>query len=335
MVSSSVLPQKGEHLGVFRPEKFNRAAREGLEILAHGDDPPHPPKERGEVLLLILDVDRFVVILGIDRDRQIELLRVGLGKTGIAIAAPLHRGAAAVAIAEIKIIAHPDLVAVVNDRRAGHGEEQDIEQLDLAPVVGQERPEPAANAEIDPRRRIGRVNAPHVIALFVGHHFEGEFVVVAQEHGPLAVVGYGRGLLEDVDDRKAILHLQGHEHPRHEREMEIHVRLVARSEVGDGVLRPLVRLGQEHAILEAGVEMAAQLFQIGVRFGQILAAGSIAFVKIGHGIEPETVHTHVQPEIEHLLDGLMHGGIVEIQIGLVRIKAMPVIGFRDRVPRPV
>ena len=164
--------------------------------------------------------------------------------------APLHRGAAAIAIAEIEIIAHPDLVAVVEDRRSGHGEEKNVEQLDFAPAVREQRREPAANAEIDPRRRIGRVNAPHVIALLVGHHLERELVVIAQEHRPLAVLRNRRRLLEDVDDRKPILHLQRHEHPRHEREMEIHVRLVAFAEIRDRVFRPLVRFRQQHAVLE-------------------------------------------------------------------------------------
>ena len=40
--------------------------------------------------------------------------------------------------------------------------------------------------EIDARMRIVRVNAPHVVALLVGHHFERELVVVAQKHRPLA-----------------------------------------------------------------------------------------------------------------------------------------------------
>ncbi len=44
--------------------------------------------------------------------------------------------------------------------------------------------------------------------------------------------------------------LQRHEQPRHEREVEGHVALVALAEVGRGVLGPLVGLGQQHAVLE-------------------------------------------------------------------------------------
>ena len=68
---------------------------------------------------------------------------------------------------------------------------------------------------------------------------------------------------------------------------------------------------------------------------QILAACPFPFIKIGNGVETEPIDTHGEPKIAHFLDCLMHGCIVEIQIWLVRIKAMPVISFCHRVPRPV
>ena len=66
----------------------------------------------------------FVVVLGIDDDRQNQPLRVGAGEAGVAVAAPLHRRAHAVAVAEEDVVAHADLVAVVEHRRAGQREEQ-------------------------------------------------------------------------------------------------------------------------------------------------------------------------------------------------------------------
>ena len=327
--------EKREHLVVFREEKLERAARERPEIFPHRDDAPRPPKQRGEVLLLVLDVDRFVVILGIDRDRQIELLRIRLRETGVAVRAPLHRGAAAVAISEIKIVAHPDFVAVVKHRRSRHGEEKNIQQLDFAAVVCEQRREAAADTEIDPRRGIVRINAPHVIALLVRHHLERQLIVVAQEHGPLAVLGNRRRLVENIEDREPVLHLERHEHPRHQREMEIHVRLVALAEIRDGVFRPLVRLGEQHAAAEFLVHVGAEFNEILVGLAQIFADGSFALVEVRNGIEPQAVDAHAQPEIEHLLDRFVHGRVVEIQIGLVRIETVPVIRFRDRVPGPV
>ena len=151
---------------------MKRAAREGFEIFPHRDDAAHPPEERGQILLLIFDVSRFVMILGIDDDGQMELLWIGLRKASVAIGAPLHRRSAAVAIAEINVVAHADLVAVINDRRAGHRHEHGVEQFHFAPAVGEQRSEPATNAEVDARMRIVGINAPHVIALLVRHHFQ-------------------------------------------------------------------------------------------------------------------------------------------------------------------
>jgi len=73
------------------------------------------------VLLLRLDVDRLVVVLGIDDDRQVELLRVAPREPGVAVGAPLHRRADAVAVAQVDVVAHADLVAVVEHRCAGQG----------------------------------------------------------------------------------------------------------------------------------------------------------------------------------------------------------------------
>ena len=70
-------------------------------------------------------------------------------------------------------------------------------------------------------------------------------------------------------------------------------------------------------------------------FGQIFAACPFPFIKIRNGVETESVDTHSEPKIANFLDCLMHGRIVEIQIRLVRIKAVPVICFCYRVPRPV
>ena len=83
---------------------------------------------------------------------------------------------------------------------------------------------------------------------------------------------------EDVDDREAVLLRMRHEHPRHEREVEGHVALVAVAEVVDGVLRPLVGLGQQHAVGEARVDVGAQLASatscVSGRFSQLVPSRS-------------------------------------------------------------
>ena len=167
----------------------------------------------------------------------------------------MHRCAAAVAIAEINVVAHANLVAVINNRRAGHRHQHGVEQFHLPAAVCEQGCEPAPNAEIDARVRIIRVNTPHVIAFFVRHHFQGQLVMITQKHGPLAIVRNGGRLVENIDDRKSILHLQRHEHARHEGEVKTHVRFVTISEIGDRVFRPLVCLGQKHPARKLHVDM--------------------------------------------------------------------------------
>src|SRR5205814_47064 len=81
--------------------------------------------------------------------------------------------------------------------------------------------------------------------------------------------------------------------------------------------------------------MCAQLAEIVMGLRQIFAARIFAFVKIRDGVETESIDTQGQPKIAHLLESFEHGRIVEIQVRLMRIKAMPVIGFCDRIPCPV
>ena len=170
---------EGEHLPVPRTEERDRAAAERAVALPQRDEALHPPEHRVRAVLLRLDVDALVVELRIDDDGQIEALRVGAREAGVPIAAPLHRRADAVPVAEVEVVAHPDLVAVVDDRRAREREEQRVHQLEAAPVVPDQRREPPPDAEVHSHLRVGGVGAVHVIPLFVGDHFERELVVIA------------------------------------------------------------------------------------------------------------------------------------------------------------
>ena len=132
-----VLETAGEdqHFVVFGIEEFEASPAEGLIVLAQEDEPLHPPQEGAGILLLRFYVDGLVMMFRIDDDREIEPLWVGPGKARVAVGAPLHGRAHAVAIAEINIIAHADFVAVIDHRRSRKRKEQTVEQLHLAPVV--------------------------------------------------------------------------------------------------------------------------------------------------------------------------------------------------------
>ena len=125
--------------------------------LAQRDRRLHPPEQRARIRLLHLDVHRFVAVLGIDDDRQDQPLRVRAGKAAVSIGAPLHGRAYTVAIAEVGVVAHADLVAVVDDGRAGHREQERVHELDAAPIVHEERRQAAPDSEIDARLPIDRV----------------------------------------------------------------------------------------------------------------------------------------------------------------------------------
>ena len=217
----------------------------------------------------------------------------------------------------------------------GKRKQQRVHQLDLAPVVFEQRRQAPANAEVDAHAAVVRVDAIHIVALFVGHHFERELVVIAQEQRPLAIGRDGRRFLQDLHHRKAILHANGHEQARHQREMKGHVAFGAVGEIGDRVLGPLIGFGQQDAVLVFRIDVLAKLLQERVRFGQVFAVGAFPLVQIGHRVQAESVHAQVEPKVDHVQDRLLHLRIVEVEIGLMRVEAMPVIRFGDRIPGPV
>ena len=159
--------------------------------------------------------------------------------------------------------------------------------------------------------------------------------MVAQKHRPLAALRDLRRLPDDVGDRMAVLGGDRHVDPRHQREMKRHVAFVARAEILQHVLGPLIGLGEQHAVGVALVHLAAQPAQDAVRFRQVFVVGALALDQVGHGVEPHAVDPEIEPEMHHVGDRAKHSRIVEIEVRLVRIKAMPVIGLGDRVPRPV
>src|SRR6266511_354486 len=159
--------------------------------------------------------------------------------------------------------------------------------------------------------------------------------MIPQKHCPLASAGNRWSLLEDINDRKAILHLQRHEHARHKRKVKVHVRFVAFAKVSGGILRPLIGLCEQHSIWKFSLHMSAQLAKIVMRLWKIFADSALAFVKVRDRIETEAVNAKGEPKIANLLDRFVHGRVIEIQVRLMRIKPMPIVSFCDRVPRPV
>ena len=323
-------------MAVAGTDETQRAAAEGLRAAAHLQQAFHPVEERGAVAYLRFDVHGLIAVHRIHDRRQVQLLRVGARKTRVAIRTPLHRRAQAVAVAEKHVVAHADLVAVVDDRRAGHRQQQAVHEPDALEVILQQRREPPPDSQVEARARIGGVRLVHVVALAAGDHLEGQLVVIAQEDRPLTGVGDVGGLLHDLHDRVPILLRDGHVHARHQREVIGHLALVqAVAEIVANVLGPLVGLRQQHAIREFAGDRAADDLDDFVGLAQVLVAGARAFHQVRDGIQPEPVHSEVQPEVHDAQHRPQHVRVVEVQVRLVTEKAVPVVRLRLRVPCPV
>ena len=163
--------------------------------------------------------------------------------------------------------------------------------------------------------------------------------MVAQEDAPLAALGDLRGLLHDLADRVARLASHRHEDARHQREVEGHVAFVAAdlrvAEVLHHVVGPLVGLAQQHRAGVVLVDEPADLLEHLVGLRQVLAAGAVAFDQVGNRVQAEAVDAHVQPEAHHPQHLLQDLRVVEVQVRLVGIEAVPVVLLGYRVPGPV
>ena len=116
--------------------------------------------------------------------------------------------------------------------------------------------------------------------------------------------------------------------------MEIHVHFIAVPKIGAHIFGPLVGFGKQHRSRSVSIDKGAQALQEGMGFGQVLAARAFTLKKIRRRIHADTICSPVDPELttQH---GLLDFGVIVVQVGLVVEKAMPEIGFAQRVISPV
>ncbi len=163
--------------------------------------------------------------------------------------------------------------------------------------------------------------------------------MIAQEDAPLTAGRDGRGLGQDLRNRVTLFPAHGHEDARHQREVERHVALVAAPlgvpEVLDHVGGPLVRLGEQHAVRVELVHLGPDPLQVLVRLLQVLAVRALPLVQVRNGVQPEAVDAEIEPEPQHLDHRVLHLGVLEVEIRLVREEPVPVVLAADRVEGPV
>ena len=155
-----MLPQVGQDLSVAGIQEPLRAPAERAVPGPDGEHAPGPVEQGVGVARLRFHVDGGEAVDRVHDGRQHQAGGVGAGEAAVAVDGPLHGRADAVAVAEEDVVAHPDLVAVVDDGGAGHGQQQAVHQLDPAAVALQQRGEAAADAEVDACPTVGGVGVP-------------------------------------------------------------------------------------------------------------------------------------------------------------------------------
>ena len=92
---------------------------------------------------------------------------------------------------------------------------------------------------------------------------------------------------------------------------------------------------EQQPVVVVRVDVVAQLLQEAVRLGQVLAVGAVALVEVGNRIEAQAVDAQAEPEVEEAEHRLPHVGGIEVEVGLMRVEAVPVVRLGDRIPAPV
>src|SRR5215471_13902269 len=158
--------------------------------------------------------------------------------------------------------------------------------------------------------------------------------MIAQKHSPLAIRWNFWRLSHDIGDGMPVFHTEPHKDSRHYWEVERHVTFVPIPEIWTNIGGPLIGLGKHHTVLVT-IQLPADGLNQSVSFRQVFAVGALSLNKVRNSIQPQSVDAHIQPEL-HCPDYMFqYGGVVEVQIGLVRIEAMPIVRIGHGIPCPV
>ena len=68
---------------------------------------------------------------------------------------------------------------------------------------------------------------------------------------------------------------------------------------------------------------------------QVLVVGSFSLAQVWNGVEPEAIDAQVEPVPHDPIIAHENARIVEVEVGLVREEAVPVIALRLGIPGPV
>ncbi|OEI69691.1 trehalose synthase domain protein [Curtobacterium sp. ER1/6] len=321
-------------VGVLHVQRPHAEDRVRLADVDHVADPVQQGPGLGE---LRLDVHLCVVVDERLHDGQVQLARVRGREARVAVRRPLHRRARGVAVRQPDVVAHADLVPVVEERRPGQREQQGVDELELGAGVVEQRREATANADVRPHPRVVAVPAVHRLPVLLAHHLERQLVVVAEEDAPRGLLGHVEGLGQDRLELGGVLGAERVEDARHHREVERHVALglLVGAEERRRLARPLVRLREQDATGVLVVDHRPELLDELVGLRLALAVALLGLEEVRDRVEPQPVDPEVEPVPDDVVHGLDHGRVLEVEVGLVREEPVEEELPAHRVERPI
>ena len=106
-------PQVGKHGRIGHLQHLEAAHPEYRHLLAHLQHAADPVQERGRIAHLGFNVHPLVAVDGVHRGGQEELGEIGAGEAAVAVRGPLHGRTHRVAVPQIDVVAHTDLIPVI------------------------------------------------------------------------------------------------------------------------------------------------------------------------------------------------------------------------------
>src|SRR5262249_59064846 len=104
-------------------------------VVAEGEKAPCTFEDGMGIAGLGLDIDPAVPVERVHCGRQDQRRCIDTREAAVTIRRPLHWSAYAIAIAEMDVVSHANLVAVVNDGGPWHRQQQTVHQLDTSSVA--------------------------------------------------------------------------------------------------------------------------------------------------------------------------------------------------------
>ena len=245
---------------------------------------------------------------------------------------------------DVEVLAHADLLAVEEDRRAGQREHQRVDEADAALVAAEHRAAAGvagrgrrAACRARGRRRRRPRAAPSSVSL---SRVSSSWLRTKLAHW-LVMSSAGRSRSASASGR-GVAAGEGEVEPLHADEVELHVEPVA---VGAAEEALLLRVGQvdlaeQHGVADPAGDEGAHVAEVAVgveRLGVVDAGHRVAGEEEGHGIDPEARDAELQPEAERLGNLFLHSRIrdVEVGLGLVEVVQEPLARALVELPDAV